>query len=126
MMAGNVRAMLLMLFGLLLFVTIGADALKEEYNDYKERRTNLSSHLEVMYDYEELGDLSYISGNDLIGMVLYANEGEYTLVLDGVMIDENTDLNYLNVMGVFNKDYRMQVSRDSITKEVTVYANVIP
>jgi hypothetical protein len=96
----------------------------EKLSFSKDRKAELSTQVVQRYDLEEVGDLSVVTGEDILGMILFAKEGEYLIVVDGILINQASDLNYLNLSGVVGKKYNMQIQRDAVSGEVIVIANV--
>lgn len=70
------------------------------------------------------GTLDKTTGEDVLGMVLNALNGEYTLIVDGITIDQSTDMETVNVRGVVSRSYSLQVQRDSYGNVTRVVANV--
>lgn len=102
----------LTLLSLLLLVSIGVPTVIK-----LEKRlstpTKLQSH---QYAIQEVGagvpsSLDLVSGDDVLGMVLPALDGEFVLILDGVRIEQDTDMDYVNLAGVVGAKYKLTVDQ---------------
>ncbi|WP_042203658.1 hypothetical protein [Paenibacillus camerounensis] len=63
--------------------------------------------------YTGTGDLKKVSGEQLIGMIPQALEGDYILVIDGIVFNEETDLDAVDLRGVPGVAYELRVTRNS-------------
>lgn len=125
-MFGNIRSFLAIIFVLVILLSIGLPSLISEYRSAKESLAKIDREIEVKYDIDEYKDLSIVDGEEVVGMVPFAIRGEYTLVVDGIVIQEGSDLDYVTMSGVVSRKYKIDVVRNPVTKEVTVHATYIP
>jgi hypothetical protein len=58
-------------------------------------------------------NLNRISGQQVIGMIQPALDGKYVLYIDGLRIDENTDLDTMDLRGVPDVNYQLSVTRSN-------------
>lgn len=70
--------------------------------------------------YTGTGDLKEVSGGQVIGMIPQALEGEYILVIDGIVFNEETDLDAVDLRGVPGTAYKLRVTRtDEMITEIS-------
>lgn len=61
--------------------------------------------------YKGTTNLQLLTGSALIGMVPHALNGEYVLVIGGITINSNTDIESVDLRNVAHQDYSITVSR---------------
>lgn len=72
--------------------------------------------------YTGTADLSRMSGEQLLGLALYAKGGEFVLSIDGIVIDRNTDLEAIDFQGVPGLEYELSMTRDSSGRVISITA----
>lgn len=67
--------------------------------------------------YESTSDLTQMTGEQIIGLIPAALSGEYSLVLDGILIDNTTDIDMVDLRGVPRLTYKISLTRseDNLT-----------
>lgn len=63
-------------------------------------------------------------GEDVIKLALDASKGNIILVVDGIQIDSNTNLDTINLRGLVGKDYDVEVLSTSGLSYDVVVANI--
>ncbi|WP_339246491.1 hypothetical protein [Paenibacillus sp. FSL F4-0243] len=115
----NSTQFLLTLFAWILFAVGGFTFLRLEMESAVPNR-----HYELptvaAAPYKGTGDLNKISGEQVIGMIPPALEGEYILYIDGIAINEETDLTAVDLRGVPDAAYQLRVTRtDEMITEIS-------
>lgn len=72
--------------------------------------------------YTGTADLTRMSGEQALGLVTHAKEGEFVLTLDGLLIDSRTDLTSIDFRGVSQAMYTLTVTRDTAGKIISIIA----
>ncbi|CAH1207718.1 hypothetical protein PAECIP111893_02763 [Paenibacillus plantiphilus] len=73
--------------------------------------------------YTGTADLSRMAGEQVLGLVTYAKEGEFVLNLDGLLIDSNTEMDSIDFSGVLNVAfYTLTIARDAWGKTISITA----
>lgn len=103
---------LLTLFAWIMFTVGGFSFLRLEGENSLQRRQPVQPAVSVA-PYRGTGDLKVVNGTQVIGMIPSALEGDYILYIDGIRIDENTDLAAVELRGVPGLEYQLSVTRDS-------------
>lgn len=73
--------------------------------------------------YNQTADLNLMSGEQALGLVPFAKEGEFVLMLDGLLIDEKSDLTAIDFRGVLKETYTLDIARDSTGKIISIIAS---
>ncbi|AIQ46203.1 hypothetical protein R70723_10125 [Paenibacillus sp. FSL R7-0273] len=108
----TVTQFLLTLFAWILFTIGGFTFLRlETSHTVKARGPEQSTITQALY--AGTGDLKKVSGAQLIGMIPQAIEGDYILVIDGIIFNEETDLDAVDLRGVPGGAYELRVTRNS-------------
>ncbi|OKP84627.1 hypothetical protein A3844_19250 [Paenibacillus helianthi] len=101
---------LLTLFAWILFTIGGFTFLHlEGENIVKARQPEQPTVANALY--KGTGDLKKVSGEQVIGMIPAALEGDYILHIDGIVINEETDLTAVDLRGVPGAAYQLRVTR---------------
>lgn len=111
-----------LVLALLLFTTTAAPTLVNIMSDTKEK-INPNVYVVDRYSSEIPESLDIVSGDAVLGMVTYALNGDYNLIVDGVLITEDSDLDYVNLSGVAGHRYRLQVT--TVSGKTTILANIM-
>ncbi|WP_341281075.1 hypothetical protein [Paenibacillus sp. FSL H8-0537] len=106
------RQFLFTLFAWILFMIGGFIFLKNESSQL-EQLPILDSTTPYVSSalYKGTGNLNQISGDQVIGMVPFALNGEYTLSIDGIRVDADTDIEEIDLRGVSGLSYTLSVTR---------------
>lgn len=90
--------------------------LKQEMNVSENQIVPQVSKVETS-TYEGTPDLTQMTGEQVIGLIPAALSGEYSLILDGILIDNTTDIEMVDLRGVPKLTYKISLSRsgDNLT-----------
>lgn len=123
-MLKGVARPLMFVFSIMLFVFFVLPVLSADMRISRDSiaKTNLS--VEEVIDVERPEKLEVVSGNDVLGMVHFALRGEYDLVLDGILIQEGSDIESVNFSGVAGQTYSLTVDVNTSTGKTTVIATL--
>lgn len=67
-------------------------------------------------------DLTQMAGEQVLGLVTYAKEGEFILTLDGLLISPSTSLDSIDFREVSNKTYTLTFTRNAAGKVISITA----
>lgn len=110
---------LLTLFAWILFAIGGFTFLRLEWENSNQIRQP-KQPVVASAPYVGTGDLKKVSGEQVIGMIPAALEGDYILKVDGIVINEKTDLTAVDLRGVPGVAYQLNVTRtDEMIKEIS-------
>lgn len=101
---------LLTLFAWIMFVIGGFTFLRLEA-DSTVQASRPEQPTVALAPYTGTGDLKKVSGEQLIGMIPQALEGDYILVIDGIVFNEETDLDAVDLRGMPGAAYELRVTR---------------
>jgi hypothetical protein len=111
---------LLTLFAWILFAAGGFTFLRLEWENSAVQLRQPEQPVVASAPYMGTGDLKKVSGEQVIGMIPGALEGDYILYIDGMVINEDTDLTAVDLRGVPGAAYQLKVSRtDEMIKEIS-------
>jgi hypothetical protein len=110
---GLTRGFLLTIVAWVLFVVSGFIFIQKEIN-MKIDREEIKNPIVSNAIYNGTADLTKLKGEQLIGMIPFALDGEFTLFIDGIPIDSNTDISTINLRGVPGLLYTIYINRDSL------------
>jgi hypothetical protein len=94
------------------------------YNYDTKSRQEISRYSYPYHGDEPQGNLSIVSGQEVLGMILEALDGSYYVVVDGVRIDSLVNMENVNLRGVLPYNYKISVVRNSQGRVQGIQANV--
>ncbi|MRN53047.1 hypothetical protein [Paenibacillus monticola] len=108
---------LLTLFAWILFAIGGFTFLRLEGENAVQARQPVQPTV-ASAPYTGTGDLKKVNGEQVIGMIPSALEGDYILYIDGIVINMETDLTAVDLRGVPGGAYQLSITRtdEMITK----------
>ncbi|MEK5033537.1 hypothetical protein MKY96_18940 [Paenibacillus sp. FSL R7-0302] len=111
---------LLTLFAWILFAMGGFTFLRLEGENSAAELRQPEQRTVASALYTGTGDLKRISGEQVLGMIPAALEGDYILYIDGMVINEATDLTAIDLRGVPGAAYQLEVTRtDEMIKQIS-------
>ena len=125
MFTRSVSSLLLFGFGLFLFSIVAFPVIIEDLKDIRNPAKKESLFYDELPIQSDIQDLSFISGDQILGMIPYALNGEFNLIVDGITVAQGVDINNINFSGVAGKTYRMTYTENVSTGEITITANVV-
>lgn len=111
-----------LVLALLLFTVVALPTLVDLLTDTKEK-VNPNVYVIDRYSSEIPESLDIVNGDSVLGMVAYALNGDYNLIVDGILITEDSDLDYVNLSGVAGQKYKLQVT--TVNGKTTILANIM-
>jgi hypothetical protein len=114
-----------LLVALLILGSITVPLFIEKTTDLRQLDKITSNEIAVFESHDMLDrqDLTEVEGADVLGMVLLAVDGKYDLILDGILITENSDLDFVNLSGVSDQMYKIEINY--LNSKETVIAKVV-
>lgn len=109
----SLRVLIFDIFVAIVIITTLSLYLRHEIKTQKDQLTTIHARNVTTSPYQGTANLQTITGESLIGMVPHALEGEYELVIDGLLININTDITTINFRGVPKHMYKLDISRQS-------------
>jgi|GEM_PF-1584553 len=106
------RQFMITLLAWILFMTGAFTFLHNEWTPL-EKTSNYSSKDIVKTTSSSERSLSEISGEQLIGMVPFALNGDYKLIIDNIVIDHTIDIASVNLRNVVEQNYTLTIYRDN-------------
>lgn len=108
---------LLTLLAWVLFMVGGFSFLRFEGEHRPEVRAVVQPFLTTGL-YTGVQNLNRVSGEQVLGMIPSALDGKYVLYVDGMRIDESTDLDALDLRRIPDASYQLSITRsnDKITQ----------
>jgi hypothetical protein len=106
------RQFMITLLAWILFMTGAFTFLQNEWSTL-ERTTNYFSKDIVEITSLSERSLNEISGEQLIGMVPFALNGDYKLIIDNIIIDHTIDIATVNLRNVVNLTYTLTIDRNN-------------
>ncbi|MEK3713926.1 hypothetical protein [Paenibacillus sp. FSL R7-0333] len=111
---------LLTLFAWILFAVGGFTFLRLEGENSAVELRQPEQRTVASALYTGTGDLKRINGEQVLGMIPAALEGDYILYIDGMVINEATDLTAIDLREVPGTAYRLEVTRtDEMIKQIS-------
>lgn len=114
-----------LIFSVIVFVIVGMPVINEELKSLKNSIDTYNPLVEEVVNKAGSADLAYISGDSVVGMVPLALRGEYDLILDGILVQEGSDVENVNFSGVVGGDYKLTIDVNVITGKTTVIATIV-
>ncbi|MFC6333916.1 hypothetical protein ACFP56_14910 [Paenibacillus septentrionalis] len=108
----SARQFMLTLFAWILFMVGAFTFLSNEWSPL-ENISNYSSKDIVEITSISERSLTEISGEQLIGMVPFALNGDYKLIIDNIVIDHTIDIASVNLRNVIGLTYTLTIYRDN-------------
>ncbi|WP_128896798.1 hypothetical protein [Longirhabdus pacifica] len=115
------RNFLFLVFAWIVFLLGGFQFLQHEFS-YAVQHQSEGNRDVVQQHHDRRSDLLEMSGQQVIGMVIYAQEGHYVLILDGISINDKTDIQNVNLRNVKDVTYQIEIVRDNNGMVSKVYA----
>jgi hypothetical protein len=113
------KQFLALALGVLLLAQVALPALTSQIyrlgqtNEFIQEHRNVNK-ISTSLNYQ-VPDLTKISGSHIVGMAQKANAGEFVLVVDGMTIDNTTDLTTVNLAGAVGLQYDLSFNVDQNT-----------
>lgn len=110
---------------LIILLLVGFPTIKLGIEGIARDREDFSVLVNQVQGQVRTGDLNKVSGEAILGMVLNALNGEYVIVVDGITIDENTNMDTVSLSGVIGRTYKITSVSDSNFRVSKVVASII-
>lgn len=115
----------MMMIGFMMVMAVSFPAIVKEMQGYSQARADLIPEVDFSPNSPVRGDVSVYTGEDILGMIIFALRGDYDLVVDGILIEEGSDLESVNFRGLKSQQYNVKVDTNVSTGKRTILANVV-